>query len=321
MITIRLEPDITPVNGAVLTELIDVFLDDLSVAEVGEETLSGYTHHLALFRSWWSSHGKRWSWTLTPDRLRQFGVWLRRQESARGRPYAASSRNTTVRRVRQFLAWLHTSGRMPVNIADWLPLPPKTPQPARGLRPADLCRLFEAALGGYKPARDVALLAFLAGTGCRRMELIHAQVQNLELHADGAGSCYLEITKNGKPRTVLFGPQTGQALRSHLAGRWGDGPIFHDLKYPDAVTKAVRRLSDRAGLDATPHRLRKLFSSYWYARYPDDQRAAFLCKLQMGHAPANVTEQHYLLMSHEDVRPFYVSPLEDPAVAPFFIQL
>ena len=168
------------------------------------------------------------------------------------------------------------------------------------------------------PRRDAALVAFLAATGARRMEVAAVRVKDIQIHSDQSGVSWLpevKKTKDSIPRYVLFGPATGRLLVAWLdelrAKKCNEDDLLFALAHGEAVYKVIKRLGERAGIpDIKPHDLRRLFSTYWTAYHPADNRAGFMLRLLLGHVGRDVTEAHYILLEHEDMRPFYVSPVE-----------
>ena len=316
MLEISERPDIIPVNGRNISAHIDLWFADLENRELSDRTISNYHHQIRPFLLWWHEYGGQQGWALEPDSLKHFGAWLRKEyQTPRGTRLNANSRETTCRRLRQFFRWLYIERRLPIDITSWVPSPKRQPTKQHKLTLSDLAALLTAAHQGRNPVRDQAIIGFIAGTGARRAEVWSAQIEDIKLHADCSGSCYLRRTKADKPRTIIFGRVTGQLLTRHLDenGRI-NGPLF-DFVTPDSIRLVINRLGDRAGLEnVSPHQLRKLFSSYWYAHYPDDRRADFMLRLLLGHAPRNVTEKHYLLLTTEDARPVFVSPMESPDI-------
>lgn len=146
----------------------------------------------------------------------------------------------------------------------------------------------------------VPLLVFLANTGCRKGEAIAAEWSWVDRRARLLRIPATETwqPKNGKPREVpisdalwpyLSVPETERRHPTwihpnRLAGRYVDFP--KDLWW---------RLTERAGVDGGPHRLRHAFASLFLQAQPD----LFLLAQVLGHSQARVTELYtHLLPGH-----------------------
>ena len=77
--------------------------------------------------------------------------------------------------------------------------------PAQPFTQDEATRLVQAASGGANPIRDRALLLLMLDTGCRVGELCAAAVDDVDLVE---GQITFRRTKNGSPRTVVFGCRT-----------------------------------------------------------------------------------------------------------------
>ncbi len=318
-------PDIRPVSGADVAGLIDDYLIDCQLDDLNPRTVDGYRYQFAIVLQWWAEYGPSHDHLITPQALKQFLVWMRvTYRTQYGKPLESSSRNTAARRLRQLFTWLYRTRRLPVDITEWVPLPSKAANPHTRVQVDMLAGVLKAATGGRMEKRDAALVAFLAATGARRMEAAAVRIMDVQIHADGSGVCWLpkvKKTKQSVPRHVLFGPGTGHLLAAWLdelqARPWDEKDPLFSLAHGEAVYKAIKRLGERAGHpEIKPHDLRRLFSSYWASNYPDNDRAMFFLSLLMGHQGKSITETHYILLesASEDIRPFYVSPVEEVVV-------
>lgn len=315
MDSLTLAPQAKEIRAEHLDELISRWLEETASREqISPRTLVAYASHVRPFRRWWQAYGPAHDHVLSRESLHSFAKWLRQDyRTPRLQPLHAVSRELTHTRLRQFLNWLYRNDYSPLPMAAWLPSAGEAKHSPRHVGLDVLPRLLRACADSRQPLRNAAALALLAATGARRAELLAARVENITWHSDGSGAIYLAQTKGNKPRTVIYGRVTGKILAAYLAGR-RQGLIF-DWQQGDAIRRTLARLEEIAGLPAksvTPHGLRRLFSSYWYVNHPQDRRAAFMLRLLLGHAPADVTEAHYLTLTHEQIRPHYVAPVETP---------
>lgn len=150
------------------------------------------------------------------------------------------------------------------------PSAPEEPPPV--LTDAQLKALFAATKGPrFVDRRDLAMMAFLADTGCRVGELVGLTREDVDLEERMA-----RVTGKGdRTRVVAFGPATGKALavylrlrRSHrysaLPDLWlgARGPLREA-----AVWKIVRDRGQAAGIDGMfPHQLRHTFAHHFRAK-------------------------------------------------------
>jgi len=131
----------------------------------------------------------------------------------------------------------------------------------RALSPAEMDAL-HAALAG-EPRQQAAVIAFLAGTGARRVELVRAQL------SDYSGDRALLRGKGQKRRTVPVGARWRPHIEAWLDERANAderrGPMFDfDVENPRrAVSYIVEKFCERHGLAPfTPHDLRRTFITH-----------------------------------------------------------
>lgn len=313
------EPDIIPVEDPHLLQRIELWLLELASGDLTDVTIQNYRYQILPFVEWWRLRRERYDHQLTPDVLKRFNVWLRDSYRKRnGKPLSPNSRRTYCLRLAEFFKWLYTSKRLTIDISSWVAVPSRTSSSRKPHTVDELDRLLLAAMDGRNRSRDVALLAFAVGTGARRHEIWAARIENIQFYADGSGACYLDETKNDKPRTVIFGENTGRLLLPYIDRQQRNyGRLFDSWETAEAIRSLMERLGERANVaSASVHRLRKTFSSYWYIHHPDNERADFMLKLLLGHEAENVTEEYYLMLNSDHARPYYVSPMEDAIIAP-----
>jgi integrase/recombinase XerD len=134
--------------------------------------------------------------------------------------------------LRSFFGWLAQDTRA-VNIMEGMKIktPGMTDVPV--LSEAELRALIGACKGESIIAlRDKGIILLFLETGMRRMELTNLMLSDVSLKE---GTCYIRRGKGGRPRVVIFGPATADALRRYLravkttrAKHWGevDSPLF-----------------------------------------------------------------------------------------------
>jgi integrase len=231
---------------------------------------------------------------------------------------------TYCRRARQLLKWLYTSGRLPIDLSQWLPKPADPPARTRVLRADEIVKLFAAIPDSFR-VRNMALLAFLIETGARRMEAANVRWQDVEHAADTyRGAAYLPKTKGylrtDKTRTVVFGEVTGKLLQMLrvVQSPSADERVFRISNV--GVRQVMETLADRADVRFSAHDLRRTFSTYWMRTCvaPNPSLAEQLLNFQLGHTSerkATVARKHYIVLDPTDVLRYYVSPLDDVALS------
>ncbi len=154
-----------------------------------------------------------------------------------------------------------------------------TPRPPAGryLSTPELARVLHACMHGPGNAqtqiRDAALIMFLAGSGPRRMEVEHVQLQ--DVHAEEF-RVWLGRTKGGAARDAWLHPSAMQALERWLQVR-GDAPgalfvplsrtgrplVEHGALSSFQIWKIVRARGAQAGIPGlTPHDMRRFLISH-----------------------------------------------------------
>jgi integrase len=324
MIDLSVNAQVEAVNAAALPTVLDLFLQERDRRALDPRTVANYGHQLQPFADWWRDRDDP---VLSEAALADFWQWLSRDwVTATGNPPAPSTVHTVARRVRQFLRWLHRTGRLPVDVSDWMPLPP-SPDPAqRFLDRGQLQAVLDAIPPGSLRFRDRATFALLGETGARRFEV--AELLEEDVHVDpdlSGGWARLRRVKGdaqgrGQGRVVAFGPVTAQAvhqwrLHQALMGLdWADDPRLLQMTNT-AIRLRVAKWAAGAGFALGAHDFRRTFSDHWLEHCPDRARAMLLLKLQLGHTIRDdVTLAHYINTKNpgrvvDQLRAVYVSPL------------
>ena len=172
---------------------------------------------------------------------------------------------------------------------------PRQPQPIpRGVDARDFVRLFEAAGDGPQGARNRALLAMLADTGCRLGGLASLERRGIDLERRRV----LVTEKGGKPRRV-----TMSSYAAGLLGRWltiqGDrpGPVFGLTE--SGIYQVITRLKKRAGITGrvNPHAFRHNFARVYLQNGGNLVTLAGL----LGHESITTTAAFYAVFSPDEV--------------------
>lgn len=328
MLELSAQPSETPIYAAILDDLIDVYLAESTLPPA---TVTSYRYQLAPFREWWRANGAGHGHILTEKSLGSFVPWAKADyRNSRGRKASAATIRSCAVRVRQLFKWLHRTGRLPIDISDWVPLPKKRSTSKRFLTIEQCQDLIDAVPNGPLRLRDRALVAFMLATGARRFETANALWADLHID-DSGGWCRLRKTKNdpdgeGAGRIVVFGPTTGQALHYHQQFLRITGQHQRDARIFAMSNTAIKnrfgKLSEILGWTIGPHDLRRTFADFWWHENKDHLQSLALLKLQLGHRmTGDVTITHYINIANDDrliqsLRSAYVSPVELLRVMP-----
>ena len=260
-------------------------------------TVKAYARDVADFATFCDRfYGGPWTWTGV-DRLAIRG-WLGAME---GRGLARRSMARALSALRTFYRFLGATRGVEVNP----PRASRTPKPERRL-PTHLDRaetdlLFveaerRAAAGGFREARDLAMLELFYATGMRLSELTGLNEQDLDLVSD-----HVKVRGKGKKeRIVPLGRHAGRALRDYFTrrdelqgARAADRrPVFLNARgrrlTPRGVQLAVRGLLDALprGRELHVHSLRHSFASHLLDAGADLRAVQEL----LGHASLSTTQ-------------------------------
>lgn len=281
-----------------------------------EKTKRAYTTGLKVFIAYLKKSGLSMQSpieTMRPDLFIAYPSWL----SA----YSKETLGVYLAGVRSFMNFLTINGYLEMTYsqnARWT-MAVKESGSKHGSRlpkfpkADDATRMIEAvkSIPGYRleKLRNVALVLFLASSGCRNEEATLLHVRDLNLDECSTSV----IGKGDKERLVFFSKETADAIRTYLSERQAqpDEPLFvrHDKRISSAIeeisTNAVRdvvkSVAEFAGVkDYTPHSFRHSFGIKMLAQTHD------LSKVQdlLGHASPDTT-RIYATISKEKLQASY----------------
>ena len=118
-----------------------------------------------------------------------------------------------VKCARRFFKWLYEDEKLDANPARRLKLPPKPDQPRKGISKPDLAKIIQAA--EESSVRDLAIVLFLADTGCRVGGLTHLKIENIDLQNRQALVFEKGKGGNAKKRVVFFGEKRHTRFRCY----------------------------------------------------------------------------------------------------------
>lgn len=298
------------------TAALSRFLLSLEANDRSQSTIDTYDWRVGQFLEFMEARDLTGLGEIGPEEVDVWAVSLRRQSvlyedhpwrpSERGKLSAATVAGR-IQAVKRFLLFCVERGYLERSPAAHLRRP-KLNQSVNGrnskaMAPDDLAAMVAVAEAKARlgSPRDLALLCFLADTGCRVGELVSLTVSSLHLQN-------LEAVLSGKtgPVTVDFGERTAEALRAWLAVREPAGHrfVFTSLSNdPDSrgqplsevgVYQALRRLAAKAEVRGrfNPHSIRHLVGQLF-----TDRGNLELARQKLGHRQISTTADFY---SHQD---------------------
>lgn len=273
-------------------------------------TVKAYERDVSAFATFCESYyGGPWTWAGV-DRLAVRGFLAAEQQ----RGLAKRSVARALSALRTFYRFLNATRGLEVNPARAA----RTPKLERTLPVyldrAEIEMLFadaeaRAGAGGFREARDLAMLELFYSTGMRLSELAGLNDPDVDLVSD-----QVKVRGKGKKeRIVLVGSHATSALRKYLqlrdnfAGtRGGNRPMFINLRgkrlSPRGVQLAMKRLFDTLarGKELHVHALRHSFATHLLDAGADLRSVQEL----LGHASLGTT-QVYTHTSVERLKKVY----------------
>lgn len=258
------------------------------------KTVENYDRYLSRFFVW---GGIRAIEDITEEKIREFRLWLNRQEGTAGNAMKRRTQNYYLIAIRAFLKFLRKRGVESIS-PERIELA-KLPERSLDLISApELDRLMHAATGeGARSLRDRAILELLFSTGLRVSELC-ALNSDIDLSRD-------EISVRGKGekvRVVFLSPSAKEAVRAYLKSRKDmDEALFVNILAegrvskksanrltPRSVQNIMKKYAVKAGITkkVTPHVLRHSFATDLLSNGADLRSVQAL----LGHASINTTQ-------------------------------
>ncbi len=267
------------------------------------KTIENYDHYLTRFFEWAKI---KTSSDITEEKIREFRLWLNRQEGTAGGSMKRRTQNYYLIALRAFLKFLRKR-EIPCISPERIELA-KLPERSLDLiTSAELERLIDSAKGdGQRSLRDRAILELLFSTGLRVSELC-ALNSDIDLSRD-------ELSVRGKGekvRVVFISPSAKEAVCAYLKARkdmeealfvniLADGKASKKHAMQQGTRRGAKRLTPRsiqnimkkyaakAGITkkVTPHILRHSFATDLLSNGADIRSVQAL----LGHASINTTQ-------------------------------
>ena len=224
----------------------------------------------AYFLSWCERSGLAYQ-TVTQDDLTRFFAWYSTQ----------ASQSSLVRRfasIHFFFDWLCDAGIREDNPAAGFKFTAPATPPQRPFTIDELHRLLDTA----RTPRERAMVLMFLSTGCRLSELVRMHTQDID------GDTIMVRGKGNKQRLVAPGRAAMQALSEYLG--WRSGPVWlsvygNPLSVP-ACYFIIRRLGQRCGVHAFPHRFRTTFANLFDTATASDVQSL---QILLGHVKIQTT--------------------------------
>lgn len=200
--------------------------------------------------------------------------------------------------VKAFFSWCVKMRLIPHTPADVLKRPtlPRHIGRDKAVTDEELSAIIHWVKGtryGITPARNLAIVLFLADTGARAGGLYTLTLNRLHIEEKTA----LVIEKGDKTRPVIFGDACAEALRSWLSLR---PPTDNDYVFVTQEGKQfnrhslgslIRRTAHNAGITRaiSPHAFRHRKGH----QFADARIAPSIAATALGHSSATITLEHY----------------------------
>jgi len=185
-----------------------------------------------------------------------------------------------VRCARRLFKWLYEDGKLDNNPGYRLKSPPKPDMPRKGISESDLAKIIISA--EQSCPRDLAIVLFLADTGCRVGGLANLKIDDIDLVNHRATVFEKGKGGNNKKRVVFFGEKTAYALSAYLTQRPPDheidqeaveylllstikrGGVYHKLN-EEGIYRMLKRLASKWGIKSgfNPHNFRHAAIRGW----------------------------------------------------------
>lgn len=274
----------------ILLQAIKEFLTAQEADGSSASTLSWYRSILAKFHE---QVGDRAIDVITTADIRKYIIWARGE-------YAADSAHAHIRVQHKFWKWCHLEYSL-VNPMRNIKYPgqPKQRQP-KAIATEDILKLFFATSDDIPGARDKAILALLADTGCRVGGIISMRVEDIDIEKR-----QIVLNEKGdKSRVVVFTVFTLEILARWMAVRSQASTLFYNLQTmqplkPSGLQQILKRLKKKAGVKnrSNPHSFRHGFAREYLKAGGD---LATLQRL-MGHSEISTTGSYYAIFTVEEI--------------------
>lgn len=273
--------------------------------QTSQSTQTSYQRDLRKLASFLETHGIEEFEDATQTNLNAFVLDMEKKD------FASSTISRTIASVRALYHYLFQEHRMEDNPAEGLKPPRVEKKAPEILSVEEVDRLLKQPdLETLKGMRDKAMLEVLYATGMRVSELIHLQMDNVNLSMG-----YITCQENAKERIIPINQASRRALKQYLENAREflikDRETFslftncsgHAMSR-QGFWKMLKRYAKMAGIkrDITPHTLRHSFAAHLLQNGADIKSVQEM----LGHSDISTT-QVYLHLNTNKIRDVYMN--------------
>jgi integrase/recombinase XerD len=184
--------------------LVVQYFDWLRIHHYSEDTIRTARHSLKLFTTWAAERGLTRPTDCTTAILERYQCWLYHRRTAQDRPLGIHTQCQHLTALRAFFKYLARQHVVLYDAAAALQLPRREKRlPRHLLSVADVEQVLNTIdLSDPLGVRDRAILETLYSTGMRRLELVHLQLNDLDIER---GLVTIRCGKGKKDRVVPIG--------------------------------------------------------------------------------------------------------------------
>lgn len=245
--------------------------------------------------------------------MRESRVRYASKSSSRPKKAAALSPhsiNSHIRASKTFFNWCVEEGYLKESPAGRLKLVKTPPKRPKGISNDERDKLIEVA--AHNSPRDLAIVLFLADTGCRIGGLISLELSKVDLKNNLA----IVTEKGDKDRTVYFTETTANALRLYLMERPRSKSeqlfLSHQGKpiKSNGIYQMLGRIAKKAGVKKfNPHSFRHAFAREFLLKGGSLPPLSQL----LGHVDTSITAEYYAIHTNSELGQMHrkFSPLSD----------
>jgi site-specific recombinase XerD len=283
-----------------IKELVDKFLEYLEIEKnASKRTIISYSFYLRRFVGWLGDNGVLQIKDLTYDMVRQYRLWLNRQNSHDGKTLKKNTQNYHLIAIRNWLKYLAKIDIESLQ-ANKIELSKVPERQVEFLSERDMDLLLEAPVNKKQKSeliklRDKAILELLFSTGLRVSELTNLKIDQIDLSQNS----FTVRGKGGKLRIVFLSHHAKFCMKKYLEARQDMNPYFfikHNINAQESRNPLTNRSVERliivyakfAGLikKVTPHTLRHSFATDLLINGADLRSVQQL----LGHASISTTQ-------------------------------
>jgi len=247
-------------NRTQLAVHIRKFLSWLTVTNHSSFTIKNRRTMLSVFYAWCTNRGIVSATEVTRKTLEQYRRYLFHRTKPDGSSLTSTTQSQYLVAVRVFFAWLQNNDLILVNPSAELDLPrAEFVLPKKILTPAQVEKVMaQPDCSTLKGIRDRAMLEVLYSSGIRRNELVHIDLDDVNLDKR---LLFIRQGKGGKDRVVPIGSRACTSLDRYIhevrpSYVRKHSPNIMFLTYfgtpinPDVVTRMVKDYINKAGIES-----------------------------------------------------------------------